>query len=140
MKNLRSVLSILGLLLMATAAQAQQTRVKANVPFDFVAGDRAYPAGEYSLKSTTHSDAVIWIDNTQEVAGGFVSSNPCESATPSANTKLVFRRMGDYYFLYQVWTAGQPSGREFPKSRTEVRLAQNHEKSELVIVAANISQ
>jgi hypothetical protein len=51
MKNLRSVIFVLAVLLMATAANAQQTNVKANVPFDFVVGDRAYPAGEYSLKS-----------------------------------------------------------------------------------------
>ena len=140
MKNLRSVLSILGLLLMATAAQAQQTIVKANVPFDFVAGDRAYPAGEYSLKSLGIAGSVIEIANTQERAAGFVWSNSRENAIPSANTQLVFHRMGDNYFLYQVWIAGQLSGREFRKSRIEIRLAQNHEKSELVIVAANISQ
>ena len=139
MKNLRSVLSILALLLVATTAQAQQRKVLANVPFDFIVGDRAYTAGEYSLKSMANIDAVIRIDNTQEAVGGFVYSSACESVTPSANTKLVFRRMGDYYFLYQVWVEGSLSGREFPKSRTEVRLAQNHEKSEFVIVAANIS-
>lgn len=46
MNNLRSVLFALIVLLMATAAQAQQTNVKAKIPFDFVVGDRAYPAGE----------------------------------------------------------------------------------------------
>ena len=139
MKNLRSVLSFLALLLMATAALAQQAKVLADVPFDFIVGDHAYPAGQYFLNSLGSNEAIIRIGNTQEALGGFVASNACESVTPSANTKLVFRRMGDYYFLYQVWTAGQRSGREFPKSRTEVRLAQNHEKAEFVIVAANIT-
>jgi len=139
MKNLRSALSILALLLMATAARAQETKVLANVPFDFIAGDRAYPAGEYSLKSMNVYNGVIRLDNTQEAAGGFVLTNPCSGTTPSASTKLVFRRMGENYFLYQVWIEGRASGREFPKSRTEVRLAQNQEKPEFVIVAANIS-
>lgn len=48
--------------------------------------------------------------------------------------------MGDNYFLYQVWVAGRVSGREMPRSRTEVRLAQKHEKTKSVIVAAVISQ
>jgi hypothetical protein len=48
--------------------------------------------------------------------------------------------MGDYYFLYQVWVEGNVSGREMPRSRTEVRLAQNHEETKSVIVAAVISQ
>ena len=139
MKNLRSVLSALTVLLIATAAQAQQTKVIANVPFDFVVGDRAYPAGEYSLISMTGNGAVIQIHNTQKAAPNNVLSHACTSTIPSAKTKLVFRRMDDTYFLYQVWVEGEPSGREFRRSRTEVRLTQNHEKPELVLVAANIS-
>jgi hypothetical protein len=30
--------------------------------------------------------------------------------------------MGDSYFLYQVWTAGNSLGREFPMSKKEVSL------------------
>jgi len=140
MKNLRSVLVALTVLLMATAVQAQQIKAKANVPFDFVAGDRYYPAGEYSLRSLHGIDSVIQIANTQEDGATNVFSNSCSAAQPSPQTKLVFRRIGDSYFLSQIWLAGSPYGREFPKSRAELRLAQNHEKPELVIVAANISQ
>jgi len=46
--------------------------------------------------------------------------------------------MGENYFLSQVWVAGHLTGREFPRSRTEIRMAQNHEKAETVIVAANL--
>jgi hypothetical protein len=35
-----------------------------------------------------------------------------------------------------MWTAGDLTGREFPKGRIEVQLAQNHETPEVVIVAA----
>ena len=140
MKNLRSVLLALTVLLMATAAQAQQTHVKADIPFDFVVGDRAYPAGEYLLKSMTSNDVVIRIDNTQEILTGTSISNVCTSSTPPATTKLVFHRMGDHYFLYQIWTEGNQSGREFSKSREEIQLAQNREKPKLVIVAANTSR
>jgi hypothetical protein len=139
MKNIRFVLLALTVLLMATATQAQKTKVRAIVPFDFVVGDRAYPAGEYFLNPMADNDTVIRIDNTQEPAAGHVSSNACTGATPSAKTKLVFRRMGDNYHLYQVWVEGRLSGREFLMSRTEVQLARNHEKPELVIVDAKIS-
>ena len=46
MKNLRSILLALTVLLLATAAQAQTTRVQASIPFDFVVGDHAYSAGD----------------------------------------------------------------------------------------------
>lgn len=45
--------------------------------------------------------------------------------------------MGGEYFLQQIWVAGQARGRELPRSKAEMRLAQNHGKPESVIVAAN---
>jgi hypothetical protein len=139
MKNLRSALLALTVLLLATVAHAQQTNVKADVPFDFIAGDRAYPAGEYTVKSIAASGIAILIDNTQEPERGLVLSNACLRGQPSAETKLVFERMGDHYFLSQIWTEGNSAGREFPRSKAETQLAQNHQKPNLVIVAANIS-
>jgi hypothetical protein len=48
--------------------------------------------------------------------------------------------MGSQYFLYQVWREGSTEGREFPISKTEMRLARNSDKPELVIVAANLTR
>jgi len=140
MKNLRSVLFVLAVLMLATAARAQQQTVKADVPFDFVVGDRAYPAGEYTLKSALENSWILRLDNIQESITRFVPSNICENRAPSKSTKLVFRRMAGRYFLYQVWTEGSLTGRELPKSRIETELAQNHESPEVVIVAAMISR
>lgn len=137
MKNLRSILAALAVLLMATTAQAQQRTVSATVPFNFVVGDRSYPAGEYLFRN---SGAVLMITNAEQAKTDITFSNACEGVTPSANTKLVFDSMSGYYFLRQIWIEGYSSGRALPRSRTEVRLAQNHEKQESVIVAANISR
>jgi hypothetical protein len=136
MKNLRSILFALTVLLLATAAQAQTTNVKAAIPFDFVAGDHAYPAGEYTVKSM--SQAAIRIDNADESEKGITLSNECQKGQPATQTTLVFQRLGNNYFLYQVWTEGNSLGREFPMSKKEVQLAKN-DSPELVIVAANIS-
>ena len=140
MKNFRFVLFVLAAILLVPAAQAQQKGVKADVPFDFVVGDRAYPAGEYILKAAPNANGIMRIENVQEVSAVFVPSNSCAEGVPSKETKLVFHRMAGRYFLYQVWTAGNVTGREFPKGRIEVELAQNHESPEAVIVAAVISR
>jgi hypothetical protein len=140
MKNLRYFFLALTALGMATAAHAQQTNVKATVPFDFVVGNRAYPAGEYSVKAIDQSDVILRIDNTQSAKAEMVLSNACTKSAPSPTTNLVFHRVGDGYFLYQIWTEGNTQGREFPMSRTETQISQNREKPELVIVAANISR
>ncbi len=139
MKNLRSMFLALTVLLLATAAHAQQTRVQASVPFDFVVGDRAYSAGEYSVKSMSESGVAIRIDNKQDSERGIVLSNACHKLQPAAGTVLVFQRLGDHYFLYQVWTEGNTSGREFPISKAETQIAKDYSKPDLVIVAANIS-
>ena len=139
MKNLRSVLLALTVLLLATAAQAQTTNVKASIPFDFVVGDHAYTAGEYTVKSVSQSSAAIRIDNADDSEKGMTLSNSCSKGQAAEGTTLVFQRMGDSYFLYQVWTAGNSLGREFRMSKAQVQLAKNNSKPELVIVAANIS-
>jgi hypothetical protein len=139
MKNLRSILLALTVLLLATAAQAQTTNVKASIPFDFVVGDHAYPAGEYTVKSISQSSAAIRIDNADESKQGITLSNACQKGQPATQTTLVFQRLGNNYFLYQIWTEGNSLGREFSMSKAEVQLAKNHSKPELVIVAANIS-
>ena len=139
MKNLRSILFALTVLLLATAAQAQTTNVKASIPFDFVVGDHAYSAGEYTVKSLSQGSAAIRIDNADESEKGITLSNACSKAQPAVGTTLVFQRLGDNYFLYQIWTEGNSLGREFPMSKAEVKIAKNFSKPELVIVAANIS-
>ena len=138
MKNLRYVLFCLTVLLMATAAQAQQTAVKADVPFDFFVGNQAYHAGEYTVNSTTNKE-LLRIDNTQGRATDMILSNTCTGSQPPATSRLVFHRLGGSYFLYQVSTEGS-SCRQFSTSRTEVQLAKTLEKSEPVIVAAKITR
>ena len=139
MKNLRSILLALTVLLLATAAQAQTTNVKASIPFDFVVGDHAYTAGEYTVKSMSESGAAIRIDSADESDKGITLSNACSKAQPAVGTTLVFHRLGNNYFLYQIWTEGNSLGREFSMSKAEVKIAKNYNKPELVIVAANIS-
>jgi hypothetical protein len=139
MKNLRSILLALTVLLLATAAQAQTTDVKASIPFDFVVGNHSYSAGEYTVKSMVIDSAAIRIDNADESEKGITLSSACEKLRPATQTTLVFQRLGNNYFLYQIWTEGNSLGREFPMSKTEVQLAKNNSKPELVIVAANIS-
>jgi hypothetical protein len=139
MKNLRSILLALTVLLLATAAQAQTTNVKANIPFDFVVGNHAYSAGEYTVKSISQNVAALRVDNAEESEEGITLSNACQKAQPATQTTLVFQRLGDNYFLYQIWTEGRSLGREFPMSKAEVKIAKNYSKPELVIVAANVS-
>jgi hypothetical protein len=137
MKNLRSILAALAVLIMAAAAHAQQATLSATVPFNFVVGDRTYPAGDYLFRN---SESLLKITNPERGKTEMTLSDACESLRPSADSRLVFDRIGGYLFLRQIWVAGNSHGRELPRTRTEIRMAQNHEKQEPVIVAANISR
>jgi hypothetical protein len=138
MKNFRFVSLFVAALVMGSVAQAQQTHVQSSVPFNFMIGDRAYSSGDYAIKQVGDNSPALRIDNVGEGDATLVLSNPCSLADLSKETKLVFHRVGGSYFLYQIWTEGNRSGRQFPVSKTEIRMASNQAKTDVVIVAANI--
>jgi len=139
MNRLRSALFGLGLLLVASAAQAQ-TNVKADIPFDFVVGNQSMPAGEYLVASQGFGSPAIWIRSEDGKATAVTMTNACVSADPSDKTKLVFRHLAGQYFLSQIWTEGNSSGRELLKSKTEMHLAKNSDKSGEVVLAARVAR
>ena len=50
---------------------------------------------------------------------------PVRANQTQEETKLVFHRYGDQYFLSQIWTVGANSGRELLMPRLERELAKN---------------
>jgi len=138
MKLMRSALLGLGLLLAVSAAQAQDAKVKASIPFDFVVGDRVMPAGEYILGPAGSLGQAITIssgDNT-DISLTF----PCASSGPSKSTKLVFHTLAGRYFLSQVWVAGYGQDRQLRVSKTEMQLAKNGDATQQLVLAANVAR
>lgn len=140
MNRLCSALFGLGLLLVASAAQAQTGAVKADIPFDFVVANQSMPAGEYVVDSPRFGSPAILIRSDDGKATAVTNTNACVSANPSDKTKLVFRQLAGQYFLSQIWTEGKSSGLELPKSKTELHLAKNSDKSGEVVLAARVTR
>jgi hypothetical protein len=140
MKALRSTLLLLGILTFVGAAHAQEVRLRANIPFDFVVGNRVLPAGEYELGKALVGANVIAIRDEDQPSTTMVGSHPCALSEPSKTSKLVFHRMGGEYFLYQIWVEGRDTGSEFSKSKLEIQMAKNHSNEDEVIVAALITR
>jgi hypothetical protein len=134
MKTLRSALVAFAVLFVATAAHAQTTKVQATIPFNFMVGDHQYPAGDYLF---SNSGVVLRVTDTETGhTPQMILSEACQKTIRADKSELVFNEMGGYYFLQQIWVAGSSWGRELPTSKSEIRLAQNHDKSNEVIVAA----
>ena len=138
MKKGFSFILVAASLLLATGAKAQALHVKADVPFDFTAGNTVYTAGNYDIKGVFANDSALKLDSGNKMGQGWTMPHICSSVKPAEKTVLVFRRVGDEYFLYQIWIAGRSAGREFPAPKRETQLARNGDKSEEIIVAANL--
>jgi hypothetical protein len=124
--NLMAKAGVLCAIVLATAcvsvqAQSLQYRIRVNIPFDFSIANKKLPAGNYSIgRAIQNSDnSVLSILDGRGHTREARLSIPVLAAEAKNQATLVFHRYGDEYFLYQVWTAGETTGRQFLKSSAE---------------------
>jgi hypothetical protein len=100
----------------ATPMIHAQTIMKANVPFAFSVGQQQLPAGAYAVREVTSSATLI-----ENKDGSARSLALYQSAGPSKTdeTKLVFHKIGDHYFLCQIWSSVRGQGQALPESKLE---------------------
>jgi hypothetical protein len=96
---------------------AQQTIMRANVPFAFNIGDKQFPAGAYAVREMDRATLIQSKDGEHSVLGIYNYAGPSKAD----QTKLVFHRVGDQYFLAQIWTSAL-GGLSVPQSELEKEL------------------
>ncbi len=135
MKVLRSMVFAAGLLAVVSGVKAQtpSTRLVADVPFNFVANDQAYEAGKYTLSAMGSPTIVIHDEETSDTK--ITLSQTVSKMRPAQKSVLVFHRVGDQYFLSQIWVAGRTEGRQLPESKLEAKMAKNVGDKDVVIYA-----
>jgi len=106
------------------------------VPDSPVVGGVTLPSGEYTVQGLGNSGNAISIRKSDQTAKGLTLAIRCESGKTPEQSKLVFHRYGDRYFLAKIWMAGDNSGHEFPKSRREAEVAMDYPAQEVVLVAS----
>jgi len=143
----KQIFRMTGILVLAIMAAAQVARAQqaviVNVPFDFTAGDTKLPAGEYKVGNAGNGSPVLLmiarVDRSEAI---LVASNPAQTNKAQLDSKLVFHKYGDRYFLAQVWTAGSDRGRELMKSSAEKEIAlsaRNDKPEQITLVASLVS-
>jgi hypothetical protein len=140
MKKIIGLLLVAAASLLGTAARAQDFGVRATVPFDFVVHGKVYPAGQYTILPALEGTRALSIRSEDGNGTKIVMSDLCASTEPARQTKLVFSRAGDSYFLHEIWIEGRDYGRSFPKTKAEIEMASNQVKAETVVVAARITR
>ena len=102
-----------------TPATAQNSVLRVKVPFAFVAGDVALPAGHYEVQ---YEPARRWLILVSEGATYMAHLNPSvvdysSSARPAS--RLVFHKFGEEYFLNQLTFGTISLTCTFPPAKAE---------------------
>jgi len=142
-RNLGKLLMALCLLtvgggIVAYAQIESDAAVEGNVPFTFVVGKTTLPAGKYQISAFPDTPGLIEIRGVNGSPSVVVEAENMEATAERdrAKSELVFNKVGDKYFLSQVWVAGNDTGSALVKSRMEKRLEGEGNKSERHSIAA----
>jgi hypothetical protein len=127
--------------LAATSVRAQSSDYfEVTIPFEFSISGKTLPPGEYIVRRV-FSDKPQWlsISSVNGRTGQSALTHNVRAGTPQSESKLVFRRYGDQYFLSQVCEAGDSDIHELRKSRRESGLereiAKHAARPEMVAVS-----
>jgi frataxin-like iron-binding protein CyaY len=130
--NVLTKISLLSAMVFVTAvvsAQGQSLayRIRANIPFEFSVADKKLPSGKYSIGRARQEsdDTVLSITDADGSSRVIRMSHGVQTLRAKDKPTLVFHRYGDQYFLFQVWPAGESTGRQFYQSHTEREVQRN---------------
>jgi len=135
-RQIASVLGVFGLLLVAACANAQSVNVNANVPFNFTVAKSTLPAGEYNIQSLVSATGSVLAIRGDAGKNMLASANTAETLNASPNSRLVFHKYGDQYFLSQIWLQGENVGRQFTIGRREAEMASVKTSEDVIVLAA----
>jgi hypothetical protein len=138
MKKHQFALLGFGLVLATVSACAQSNNLKADVPFNFVVAGKTLIGGEYTIRSEKAAPQHELSINRMARSSVVFLAVPCLSSKgskPSNQTKLVFDRYGDQYFLSEIWVKGSRVAQKLLRSHREVEIAQNNRLQQTIVIA-----
>ncbi|MEK6303320.1 MAG: hypothetical protein AABO41_21635 [Acidobacteriota bacterium] len=114
------------------------TPVEADIPHAFLVGDKTLPAGKYTIKVLNDTNLNLFEirSSNRHTAVAFETENVQADRTPR-QTELVFNKIGDQYFLSQIWVSESNYGVQVEKSKMEQGLEGKGMNSERHSVAAH---
>ena len=126
MKYMQRAIALSGLLLLLTFSSAfgqsdRQTIIY--IPFNFIAGEKSFPAATYVIERIRKDSDTVWIiRNKDDFGKALVLTRPVRANDVVEETRLVFNRYDDLYFLSEIWNRGEQTGREIQISNREKAL------------------
>jgi len=110
--------------LAAVPAQAQLPGepIRVTIPFDFSVRGKTLSAGKYEITRIGDEPDGLLVYNLTNHQHAVFESEPVETSRTPRRGEVVFHEYGDTYFLAQIWTGGEETGREVIPSRDEKRI------------------
>lgn len=100
----------------ASAQTRHKVQLEATVPFEFIVGNRNFPAGKYVFEMATGSprssdqSGVLVVRNHEHKLYAAVATDVTADGNEHMGHKLVFVRNGDRILLAKVWRQGSAAG------------------------------
>jgi hypothetical protein len=122
MKSLKQFILVTTFAALAgTGLDAQTVDMRAVIPFNFHAGDRLLPAGEYSIRG---QGPVVFLRGADNGSPAFaLMTIRTEDQDQYAHARLEFNRYGNEYFLTAVWDSFTQNGRQMLPTPRQKELA-----------------
>jgi len=123
MKHIQRAIALSGLLVLLTFSSAlgqsdRQTII--HIPFNFSVGEKAFRAGKYVIERNRKDSDTVWVIRHKDNSGkAILLTRPVRAIDTVEETRLVFSKYGDLYFLSEFWTPGSNTGREIQISNRE---------------------
>jgi hypothetical protein len=134
-KKIVSTLAGLIVLLAAVSLHARSNQMQVTIPFGFVAGGKTLPAGNYIVELNTDSGTrgviVLRRDGQQPIL--LVVAIGKEYFAVPEHSQLVFHRYGTSFFLSEVRTEGDTTGRALATSDREKEMARNSRPDQKIV-------
>jgi len=115
--------------------------VRADVPFDFIVGDKTIPAGHITAHGVTADMAgPLAISNLDQGELVLRAGRPVLATDTSDQCKLVFHRFGNRYYLAQIWIPGYKAwevvkSKEERSLERELRAVKNFKPAPVILAA-----
>ena len=126
MKYIQRAIAFSGLLVLLTFSSAfgqsdRQTII--HIPFNFTVGEKSFPSGKYVIERNRNNSDTVWVIRNRETdRSAIVVTRPARANDVVEETRLVFNRYDDSYFLSEFWIVGGQNGHEVPTSSREKAL------------------
>lgn len=109
---------------LTASAQSLEPLMTVQVPFDFQAGGKVLPAGQYIIKRDSQTPSILLIQAPQQkifVTVHTIQRGPSKQQTQAS---LVFNAYDEKHFLSEVRFSGDGIGYSLFESKAERQLAQ----------------